>query len=217
MHVLRNKHHEYDPVWHVQLGLASVIIIQILLPNSLSAFPNLLVPLLVVICMIGLNILTPKTATFTSHLRRAVVLLVITAIAVANIASLQLLFQAMFHANSAQAPQLLLSAAGIYYTNIVIFGLLYWEIDDGGPGQRRLKSNDGRDFLFPQQNLGYTLSTLWFPTFLDYLYVSITNATAFSPTDTLPLSRRAKFIMGIQALISLIIVVLITARAINIL
>ena len=217
MRYFRNRHHDYDPVWHVQLALLITIAIQLTLPNKLSAFPTLLIPALIVICMIGLQILTPKQPVFSSRLRRIVVLVLIASIAVANVTSLQLLFQAMLHASSSQAAQLLISAAGIYFTNIVIFGLLYWEIDDGGPGQRRRASNDGRDFLFPQQNLGYTLSKQWYPTFLDYLYVSVTSATAFSPTDTLPLSRRAKLIMGTQALASLVIVVLIAARAINIL
>lgn len=217
MGILRNRHHNYDPVWHVQLGLLSTIAIQLVLPNRLSAFPRFLIPALLLICMAALQILTPKQPVFTSRIRRMVVLLIIASVAAANVTSLQLLFEAMLHATSHQAPQLLFSAAGIYYTNIVIFSLLYWEIDDGGPGQRRLADNTGRDFLFPQQNLGYKLPQPWYPTFLDYLYVSITNATAFSPTDTMPLSRRAKFIMGLQALISLIVVVLIAARAINIL
>ena len=217
MQLFRNRHHDYDPVWHVQLGLLAVIAIQLALPNRLSAFPRLLIPALVAACMVGLQFFTPKQPIYTSKLRRFVVLLIIAAIAVANITSLQLLFEAMLHATSKQAPQLLFSAAGIYFTNIVIFGLLYWEIDDGGPGQRRVPDDEGRDLLFPQQDLSYKLKKRWYPTFVDYLYVSITNATAFSPTDTLPLTRRTKVIMGLQALASLIIVVRIAARAINIL
>ncbi len=217
MSLFRNKHHEVDPLWHVQLTLAVAVVVQILLPNRLSAFPKLLLPALIVACMAGLQLLTPKTAIFTSRARRLVVLGLIVFIAIANISSLQLLISAMIGATHQQAPELLLSAGGIYLTNIIAFGLLYWEMDNGGPGSRRSAELSGRDFLFPQQNLGYTLKPAWQATFFDYLYVSITNATAFSPTDTMPLSRRAKFIMSLQALISLLAVVLVAARAINIL
>jgi uncharacterized membrane protein len=90
-------------------------------------------------------------------------------------------------------------------------------MDSGGPGSRRAAEAGERDFLFPQQNLGYQVKPTWYPTFLDYLYVAVTNGTAFSPTDTLPLTRRAKLLMGLQALVSLLVVVLVAARAVNVL
>jgi uncharacterized membrane protein len=217
MPLFRNKHHSYDPVWHVQLTLILIVILQLLLPNSLVAFPRWLIPALVVLCGIGLQLCTPHVATFTSRIRQVLSYILIGLVAIANVTSLQLLLAAMLKATHDQAPQLLLSATAIYFTNMVVFALLYWEMDDGGPGNRRKVDNEGRDFLFPQQDLGYELKHQWFPTFFDYLYVSLTNGTAFSPTDTMPLTRRAKFIMGLQALISLIVVVLIAARAINIL
>ncbi len=217
MNYLKNKMHETDPLWHVQLALAIAVLIQLLLPSDLIAFPHYLIPGLIIICMIGLQILTPKAAVYTSPPRRFFVLLLIASIAIASVSSLKLLLEAMLSASSEQAPHLLLAAAGIYLTNVIAFALMYWEMDNGGPGKRRKPEVDGRDFLFPQQDLGYKLSHKWEPTFIDYLYVSVTNATAFSPTDTMPLSRRAKSIMGLQAFASLIIVVLIAARAINIL
>jgi hypothetical protein len=217
MQLFRNKHHEIDPVWHVQAVLIVAVAVQLLLPNRLTAFPQYLIPGLIVVCMLGLQAFTPRSAVFNSKLRRFVVLAMIILIAIATISSLQLLFRAMLHATHDDAPELLLSAAGIYLTNIIAFGLLYWEMDAGGPGARRQSSLKEHDFLFPQQNLAAEVKHPWNPTFFDYLYVSVTDATAFSPTDTLPLSRRAKFIMGLQALASLITVVLVTARAINIL
>lgn len=217
MQLLRNKHHPVDPVWHVHLVLFVAIIIQLLLPNRLTAFPRFLIPGLIALSMVGLQLFTPKVAVFASRLRRFVVLTLIVCVAAANISSLQLLLRAMLHATHVDAPELLLSAAGIYLTNIIVFGLLYWEMDAGGPGRRRKADLREHDFVFPQQTFSSELRHPWNATFFDYLYVSTTNATAFSPTDTLPLSRRAKFIMGVQALVSLIAVVLIAARAINIL
>lgn len=217
MTLLRNKHHSIDPLWHVQIVLAITIIIQLLIPSNLTPFPKLLLPFLILVCMAGMQILTPRTAVFTSRARRFVVIGLIVFVAIANVSSLQLLINAMLHATQVEAPSLLLSAAGIYLTNIIVFGLLYWEMDNGGPGARRSAKVENRDFLFPQQNLGYKISPIWYPTFFDYLYVSITNATAFSPTDSMPLSRRSKFVMSAQALISLLSIVLVAARAINIL
>jgi hypothetical protein len=111
---------------------------------------------------------------------------------------------------------LILSALAIYATNIIIFGLLYWELDgynnDGMPDNKP-------DFLFPQMTTSgeVTKQPNWQPTFLDYLYVSTTNATAFSPTDAMPITYRTKSLMTIQALTSLATIALVAARAVNIL
>ena len=77
--------------------------------------------------------------------------------------------------------------------NVLMFALWYWEIDGGGPEQRRESDHQAADFLFPQQMVG--LDENWAPHFFDYLYVAFTGSTAFSPTDTMPLSHRAKFLM----------------------
>ena len=210
---LRNKHHQRDPLWHVQLVLLGVIILQLLLPERLIALPKLLLPGLEALCLIALQFVTPKRPVFDSNLRRIFALALIGLVAIANISSLQLLLQALFTAGKADAPGLLSSAVSIYATTIVVFALLSWEVDGGGPGVRRSNTNDENDFLFPQQQA----KVKWFPTFTDYLYVSTTNATAFSPTDTMPLSRRSKMIMALQAFLSLPVVAIIAARAINIL
>lgn len=210
---LRNKHHDRDPLWHVQLVLLGVIILQLFLPARLIALPKFLLPVLEAICLVGLQFVTPKKAVFESSARRIFALTLIILVAVANASSLQLLLEALFTAGKSDAPELLSSAVGIYVTNIVVFALLYWEMDGGGPGVRRANKNDENDFLFPQQQVNIK----WYPTFTDYLYVSTTNATAFSPTDTFPLARRAKMIMALQAFLSLLVVAIIAARAINIL
>ncbi len=90
-------------------------------------------------------------------------------------------------------------------------------MDGGGPGKRKIAKNHERDFLFPQHTLADTESKKWIPTFVDYFYVSSTNATAFSPTDAMPLSRRAKMLMLTQSFVSLTTVALIISRAVNIL
>lgn len=215
MQLFRNRHHPFDPLWHVQLVLICVVALQLALPSDLTLLPKLVLPGLEVLCMAVLQLVTPKKAVFESRSRRLAMLALIALVLVANISSLELVLHALFTADKDNAMRLLLAALDIYITNIAMFALFYWEMDNGGPGARRRGDIEGRDFLFPQQNLGYKLK--WYPTFFDYLYVSVTNGTAFSPTDTLPLSRRAKFLMGVQALVSLLVVVLVAARAINVL
>jgi uncharacterized membrane protein len=105
----------------------------------------------------------------------------------------------------------------IWLTNFLIFALWYWELDRGGPGRRAAGHDGAPDLLFPQMSDDRIEPLHWRPTFVDYLYVSLTNATAFSPTDTMPLTHGAKSIMGLQSLVSLVTIGLIISRAVNIL
>jgi hypothetical protein len=110
---------------------------------------------------------------------------------------------------------LLGSAAVLWSVNILVFALWYWEIDGGGPAKRHQSGHQAADFMFPQQVNGNDGS--WAPHFLDYLFVAFTGATALSPTDTFPLTRPAKTLMMIEALLSLTVIGLLAARAVNIL
>jgi hypothetical protein len=113
-------------------------------------------------------------------------------------------------------PTSLLSGAGaIWVANLVIFSTWYWEIDGGGPAMRRRDGHVSTDFLFPQMQVGDGTTHGWWPTFIDYLFVAFNASSAFSPTDTLILSHRAKILMMVQSLIAIVTVVVIAARAIN--
>jgi hypothetical protein len=138
-------------------------------------------------------------------------------VSAANIASLALLSRDLLKHATPNGRELIWSGALIWLTNILIFGLWYWEVDRGGPGLRAAGHDGPPDFLFPQMNDDAVQPPNWRPRLADYLYVSVTNATAFSPTDTMPLSPRAKSMMGLQALVSFVTVGLIFARAVNIL
>lgn len=111
--------------------------------------------------------------------------------------------------------RLLVAGAMVLATNIVMFGLLYWQVDGGGPGGRISASARDADFQFPQHV--DPLHAGWSPRFFDYFYVAYTNVVAFSPTDTLPLTHRAKALMMAQSLVSLGVLVVVLARVINIL
>jgi hypothetical protein len=113
------------------------------------------------------------------------------------------------------APHLLREAALIWALNVLVFALWYWEIDGGGPHKRRRGHHASSDFVFPQMALSDEESTNWSPDFLDYLFFAFNTSTAFSPTDTLVLSRAAKVLMMYQAAVSLVIISVLIARGIN--
>jgi hypothetical protein len=113
--------------------------------------------------------------------------------------------------------ELLFTAATIWMTNVIVFGITFWGIDADGPVERALGNRDAPDFQFPQDQVADAADAPWQPRVWDYLYLSLTNSTAFSPTDAMPLTVRAKLLMGIEGVLSLIVVVLVTARAVNVL
>ena len=149
--------------------------------------------------------------------RRYLAIGMIGVVSAANSASIILLIHLLLHGATANASTLLRAAVHMWSVNVLLFGLWYWQLDGGGPIARPTTPIAERDFLFPQQAEPALADSGWQPTFIDYLYVSFTNAAAFSPTDAMPLSRWAKMLMLIQSAISLSLAVMVVARAVNIL
>jgi uncharacterized membrane protein len=149
--------------------------------------------------------------------RHWLTLATIAVVSAANSASIILLVHLLINGAHANAPALLRAAVHMWVVSVLLFGLWYWQLDAGGPITRQTCLPHQRDFLFPQQIEPVLLAGGWEPRFLDYLYVSFTNAAAFSPTDTMPLSRWAKMLMLVQSAISLSLAVMVVARAVNIL
>lgn len=216
---LRNKHRLHDPVWHVQLAMLVAIGLQLFLPSRYTVGAPYVLPVVEVLLIIALGITTPKERLFRSLARRINALLLIAVASLANTYALAGVAGQLLQGTKAASNgrELILAAINIYLTNIIIFALWYWEMDGGGPGQRAGIAKHEHDFLFPQQQNETYRHPDWRSTFVDYLYVSSTNAMAFSPTDTMPLSRRAKLLMLAQAALSLVTVALVAARAVNIL
>ncbi len=215
--LLANKHHDIDPVWHVQILVVAAVIMQFILPQTFSAEPRQIIAILSFLLVIALSFTTPKAAVFQSIGRRINVIVLVALLGVANIYSLYRVANQLLEGKISNGRDLALTALNIFLTNIVVFALLYWEIDGGGPGKRKIAKNHERDFLFPQHNLTDFESKKWIPTFVDYFYLSSTNAMAFSPTDAMPLSRRIKMLMLTQSIVSLTTIALIISRAVNIL
>jgi len=144
----------------------------------------------------------------------------------AGVAASAVFLAASLPVTSATGAHLLVDAALIWVANVLTFALWYWEIDGGGPARRRLDYHTSSDFLFPQMTLrpedgsggggdGEGAARAWAPLFVDYLFLAFNTSTAFSPTDTLVLSRRAKLLMMSQSMISLVVIAVLAARAIN--
>ena len=147
---------------------------------------------------------------------RDVVIVLLGVLALASLTATGLLIWALATADLT-AGQLLLNALVVWSTNLIVFGLLFWELDGGGPLQRLVRGSRAADFQFPQDVNPDRAATPWRPRLLDYLYLSLTNSLAFSPTDAMPLSRRAKSLMGLESLISTVVVLFVVARAVNVL
>jgi uncharacterized membrane protein len=163
-------------------------------------------------------VVNPRRLDRRSRSLRLLMLLVIGLISLANIASgARLVIDLVNEQGIRSAERLLLTGGSIWLTNVIVFSLWYWQFDRGGPIARALTPKAVPDLLFPQMMSPRLAPPDWRPEYVDYLYLSFTNAMAFSPTDVMPMSRWTKLTMLLQSLVSLVIAVLVIARAVNIL
>lgn len=150
---------------------------------------------------------------------RGASLVLLGLIVLGNLVGVCLLVAALVTTGSAEigGGQLLVTAAFIWVGNLIVFGLVYWDLDAGGPFARASGSRTRPDFQFPQDENPRLAPDGWRPRVWDYLFVSLTSGTAFSPTDAMPLTLRAKALVAVESIVSLVLVVLVTARAVNVL
>ncbi len=206
-----------ESIWPAQLTVLAAVALQLSLPARLTVGPNWLLPALEGLLVIGLAMATPRELEQEHPLRRRAAVGLVALVSAANVFSLVELTHYLLHHTVSNGKQLIVSGVLIWLTNFLIFALWYWELDRGGPGRRAAGQDAPPDFLFPQMTDDRIEPLAWRPKFIDYLYVSLTNAAAFSPTDTMPLTPMAKSIMGVQSIVSLVTIGLIVSRAINIL
>jgi uncharacterized membrane protein len=203
--------------WPAQLTVLVAICLQLALPERLTVGPTWLIPALEAALLVGMFVATPNELKHEHKRRRRVALGMTALVSAANVYSLGALTHYLLHHQVSEGRALIGAGLLIWLTNWLIFALWYWELDRGGPGVRAAGHDGPPDLLFPQMSDDRIEPVQWRPRFIDYLYVSLTNATAFSPTDTMPLSAMAKSVMGLQSLVSLVTIGLIISRAINIL
>lgn len=207
-----------EPRWASTTAVAAVVVIQLALPARLSVHPQWLMPAVELVLLVALVIGNPHRIERSSRVIRALELALALVIGGANAyAAVRLVAGLVRGTEGSSAGPLLLTGGAIWLTNIVIFALLYWELDRGGPAARAGGERDVPDFLFVQMQSPELAPPHWEPAFFDYFYLSFTNSTAFSPTDVMPVTRWAKALMLAQSAVSLLTVVLVVARAVNIL
>lgn len=223
--------HAFD-FWLARATVLVIIILQLLLMDRLTIGPPWLVPVLEGALLVPLSVATAwaqdQVVRATTHehwhliasrrrMIRALAVLLTAVISLMNFASLVMLVSALLagHAGN-NGRYLLLNALDIWAINVLSFALWYWNMDSGGPAARGITQRCGGDFLFPQTTMSQSEEE-WSPGFVDYVFLAYTNATAFSPTDTMPLTQRSKALMMLQSAVSLLTIALVAARAVNIL
>jgi uncharacterized membrane protein len=206
-----------DPFWPAQLAATAAVVLYLALPEKLTVGPTWLLPSAEALLVIGLVVSMPNPAMQYSPRRRHFAIILVSLVSAANLVSLLLLVHYLLKGGRAGGHALILSGVVLWVTNVLIFALWFWELDRGGPVARVLDPSQPPDFLFAQMSEPRWAPEGWTPGFVDYLYLSFTNAMAFSPTDVMPMSRWTKMTMLLQSLVSLVIAVLVIARAVNIL
>jgi len=205
--------------WPMAFAVVAVLVLTVLLPRGLVAHPRWGEPIVESILLVAVIIGDPGKIDLVSPRVRALSITLISLLVVTTLwCTAQLIVELIRGGADTQSAGALLAAGGIVWiTNCLSFGLLYWELDSGGPAVRAHGLPAHPDFAFPQQLAPEIAPPGWRPRFVDYLYVGFTNATAFSPTDVMPLVPWAKLAMVLQSTVSLALLGLVIARAVNIL
>ena len=211
------------------LAVLTAIALYALLPENLLLGPRLVIPALGVLLLVALVVVNPRRMTRQTRFSRIASLVLVGLIGFANTVALVMLLRALLASHVQDGRALLIAALQVWLTNIIVFGLAYWELDRGGPVARTQRpraelrpadfrfSQDENDDAISEVAAGSSKLSGWVPALHDYLYVSLTNSTAFSPTDTMPLTGRAKLLMGVECSSALIVSVLVIARGVGIL
>ncbi len=206
-----------EPRWPASLALLTAAGLNFVLPGKFTLGPPWLVPLLEIAILVPLYISSPTRRPDENRLQSVTANVLIGIANVANVVSLALLVrQIIFNAKATTGSELLYSSLAIWTTNILVFALWYWELDRGGPDARMRNDHPAPDFLFPQMITPDCAHPTWSPTFVDYLYLAFTDATAFSPADVMPLTPWAKMMMLAESLVSLMTITIVASRAVGI-
>jgi len=231
--------------WTASLATLAALVLYLLLPRVIAVGPRWLIPALEAALIVILHLVRALRHSGEEVEVRVLIVAVIALISVANVISVCLLVDHLLYGGIDKGRPLFYAAVSVWCTNIVVYSLWFWQLDRGGPVARAHGRERAPDFQFPQMLAapapvpapvpapmpapmpasGEPVPTLpaptqgspWAPTYFDYFYVALTNAAAFSPTDTMPLSRAAKALMSAESLVSIVTVGIVAARAVNIL
>jgi hypothetical protein len=205
--------------WPMVAAVLAAMVLTVVRPADLRVGPPWLLPLIEGVLLAALVLGDPGRISRRSVVLRVLSIGVVAALVLDTAISTGLLIAALINGGQAtdSAQELLAASAGVWASNIIAFALLYWELDGGGAARRAHDPPANPDLAFPQQLNPRVAPPGWRPIFIDYLYLGVTASTAFSPTDAMPLAPWAKIAMATQALVSLAILGLVVARAVNVL
>ncbi len=223
--------------WTASLAALAALVLYLLLPGVIAVGPRWLIPTLEAVLVVVLHLVRAVRRSEEEVEIRILIVAVIALIGLANVISVSLLVDHLLYGGITRGRPLLYGAVSVWFTNIIVYSLWFWQLDRGGPVARAHGHERTPDFQFPQMvtapapasapaprtdtgspaRAGSAQAAVWEPTFFDYFYVALTNAAAFSPTDTMPLSRAAKALMSAESLVSIVTVGIVAARAVNIL
>jgi hypothetical protein len=212
-----------NPAWGAQLVVLGAILLDLSLPSKVTFGPPWLLPTAEGLALLGFVLASPDPRAGTSPPRRRLAIALVGFVTAVNAFSVFLLVHSLLKGglkspkNSSLGHSLILAGVVLWVTNVLLVGIWYWLLDRGGPAVRGTELEKEPDFLFPQMADPRFAPPGWKPSLLDYMYVSFTNAAAFSPTDTMPLTINAKVVMSAQAIVALVTIGLVVARAVNIL
>jgi uncharacterized membrane protein len=203
--------------WSASVAVLAALCLYVALPDKLLLGPRWLIAALELFLLVLLNLVRRYHWAREEAQLRILSTAVVALLNLANVASVALLVDHLLYGGITEGRPLLYGAVSVWLTNVIVFALWFWELDRGGPAARDAGSERHPDFLFPQMVSPEIARPAWRPGFTDYLYVALTNAAAFSPTDTMPLTPASKALMSMESIISIVTVGIVAARAVNIL
>jgi hypothetical protein len=209
---------EVESRWPAFAAVVVIIGGQTWVAASLSLRPIWLYPTIAGILLLASVAVYIPSRKEPGRALRALSLGLVAVLVIANVVSAVLLVRGVFVGSRLSPTGLLLAGAALWVVNVAVFALIFWELDGGGPEARADGYRDYPDLVFPQQQQDQQglAPADWKPTFPDYLFVSLTSATAFSPTDAMPYSKWAKLVMAVESILAFVIIAMLIARAINI-
>ena len=205
-----------EPRWPASLALLTCVGLYVVLPHRLVIGPQWLIPALIVLALVPLSLRRHRHPDESPRVRQ-VTLALIGLITIANVTSMVLLIQRLLDTSVSQGRALIYSAVSVWLTNVIVYGVWFWEVDRGGPTRRAAGHKDVYDLQFPQLENPRLAPEDWEPRFTDYLYTSFANGTSFAPADAMPLSRRMKVLFVSESMVSFVTIAVVAALAVNIL
>jgi uncharacterized membrane protein len=205
-----------EPRWPASLALLTCVALYVVLPGRLVIGPRWVVPALIILVLMSLSTRRHRHPDEPPRVRH-LTLGLITLVTLANVTSMVLLVQRLLNTSVSQGRALIYSAVSVWLTNIIVYGVWFWEVDRGGPTRRAAGLKLVYDLQFPQMENPQLAPAEWEPRFTDYLYTSFANGTSFAPADAMPLSRRMKVLFVSESMVSFVTVAVVAARAVNIL